>query len=444
MTFELYKALKKHWLINFLITILSAIGFFLIFLLLYFNRQGNGLVERSGLVFENYALYILQDNYIGESIIEFWEEEDVLERLLFFVDEGLEKAEKFHPLIISTQFIELQADGFLGGESFQENYSFGFNFGEMDGSNGAFYQIMTVQINERVMDFFPLEVSEGRLFEASDFTFNGDFVPVILGSDYLGYYEIGDLMVGDYNFSTFTFEVVGILEARQEFFDNYGLYALDNRIIMPHQKFLSPQTDEEKNFQVLTYTSRLKAFLLVEDTMADRDYMINSITALSQQTNIEVEIFGMDRELFLNNEIRSLIFQHQDSIRGLIASLLFSISGIIFLASILRYEKQKSVYHHYYFLGRPMISLWGSIFLENLLISSISFLAAAIYIVTNTFFAIDFTFIYSYQLSVWEIISGFMITIPEFNPILVLMLFWLALALVFPSVRLFTISRKGV
>lgn len=94
-----------------------------------------------------------------------------------------------------------------------------------------------IQISEDFFTLFPAEIAAGRSFESSDFSDDADFIPVILGSDYRDFFDLGDTFEGYYICERRMFTVIGFTAPGEEFYlrSNNRMVAYDNYIIMPFE-----------------------------------------------------------------------------------------------------------------------------------------------------------------------------------------------------------------
>lgn len=104
--------------------------------------------------------------------------------------------------------------------------------------NGKFSDLKGYYIDEGYAEEFPFELSEGRNFTKEDFDLE-DNIPVILGAEYKGIYNIGDrFKYFDYrNLVEKNIEVVGIAKENSYFFHSGDITTLDDRVICPTENF---------------------------------------------------------------------------------------------------------------------------------------------------------------------------------------------------------------
>lgn len=115
--------------------------------------------------------------------------------------------------------------------------------------------IPSVQISENVPEDFGMEVNEGRLLNSYDFTISSGNIAVLLGSDYIGTYEIGDSFDAEYLFYDYTFEVIGFLKEGLQIKRSDGTILLNDAVVMPSfSVHTMPKSDEEMLSYIIHYT----------------------------------------------------------------------------------------------------------------------------------------------------------------------------------------------
>ena len=112
---------------------------------------------------------------------------------------------------------------------------------------GNFSNIKSAYVDEGYVREFPLEVSSGRTFEDEDYS--SEDMPVILGSEYKGIYNVGDTFdYFDYtNKKIRKLEVIGILKSNTYSFSMGEAESLDNFVICPYQT-INPSTANKEMY----------------------------------------------------------------------------------------------------------------------------------------------------------------------------------------------------
>lgn len=100
--------------------------------------------------------------------------------------------------------------------------------------NGKFSNIRCFYISKNYFKEFPLRIEKGRTFKSEDFS-KEDIIPIILGNNYFGIYDIGDEFdYFDYfNKKEKKLKIIGILEKNSYYYSSYGICDLKNYIICP-------------------------------------------------------------------------------------------------------------------------------------------------------------------------------------------------------------------
>ncbi len=120
------------------------------------------------------------------------------------------------------------------------------------------HAIKTMQLSENCMNLFQIDVLKGRTLDKSDMDYaDGSTIPVLIGSEYIGILNVGDVFHGSYILKEFDFEVVGILKSGSNITVSKNPSYLDRYIIMPFLNFNPASNPDDDTFQVRHYSSKL-------------------------------------------------------------------------------------------------------------------------------------------------------------------------------------------
>ncbi len=118
--------------------------------------------------------------------------------------------------------------------------------------------IEVYQFTDHEFDGKRLELSEGRYFTKDEFdhAYSNDYVPMIMGSDFKGVFNIGDKIIYENNVNYDEAMVVGFLKEKSAF-EYYGVMQnMDNMILIPYgPEFPRPNRYSPKNkemYKVMT------------------------------------------------------------------------------------------------------------------------------------------------------------------------------------------------
>lgn len=96
------------------------------------------------------------------------------------------------------------------------------------------FMIKAIQISENVIRDFNITVSEGNLYDQSDYIYEQDgAIPILMGDAYSSIYNVGDTFVFTYLYDDYLFEVIGFLEKGSKVALGGKGALLDTYIVMP-------------------------------------------------------------------------------------------------------------------------------------------------------------------------------------------------------------------
>jgi len=139
-----------------------------------------------------------------------------------------------------------------------------------DGREFMVTPLRGVQIGRMLHRYFDNSVLYGRNFDESDFYVNSpdDMVNVILGYDYIGIFDIGDIIpVALYvGLQFIDFHVIGFLEQGAKLCSGYQVVYFDRSIVMPFFEINYIPVDElNQQFQVLLYSRKSSGMVRISE-----------------------------------------------------------------------------------------------------------------------------------------------------------------------------------
>ena len=380
---ELYLSFRKNFIINILISIFTFFSLSLFFVLLFFTVQTRVTADQIDNIIDNKRIFHLMEDW--REFDQFYGRDDALERLKEFYYNTLINTDDFLTVNLAAHPIEINVDEFKGDETFQYLFEEGLQGGALGDSGGNhFYQIESFQVSLSGWELFPFEMEWGRGFVEDDFgIFKGGSIPVVLGHNYSGIYNIGDRFSAYYKMMDFEFEVVGILARDQSLFNiNDGYVYLDKYMIIPYQSFENPQNEEERRFQTFEYLGRaLWATLFVDDTPEAIDTMKNTIHAAANDLDIPYTFRNMDDTYVHFQELSNLINHNLNTVNTLFISSIFLLIIIIFMMTMMKYNRRQTVYKTHFLMGTSKNKQLIPVVLENLFFFLIVIILALIYII---------------------------------------------------------------
>lgn len=239
---------------------LIVIIFFLLILLIIFyniNKKQNVDEVISDEITQKIRYVQIIDLYDKPNQISFSEAmrtPNMLLNLRNFYSE-LINSNKFNFIEIENQILE-----FYGNYDKDNKFVNGYETGNVDEfinqkvkkDNDISYvtPLKAIQIGQSASDFFNLSknISSGKYFSSGDYIYTHDKnIPILLGSDYKGIYNIGDSMEFSYLLTDFIGEVIGFMDQNESVSSNAKNIMLNTYIIMP--LFDIDQIPKQTNFE---------------------------------------------------------------------------------------------------------------------------------------------------------------------------------------------------
>lgn len=122
----------------------------------------------------------------------------------------------------------------------------------------ARYPVIAMQINQNCVDSFEIHAAEGRVFAPEDMRYTeGEPLPVLLGSAYAEFADVGYQFHGSYILKELDFVVVGILSEDSQITMNQTTVPLEHYVVMPSFDCEAPATEEDDVFQVRHYVNKI-------------------------------------------------------------------------------------------------------------------------------------------------------------------------------------------
>jgi hypothetical protein len=207
------------------------------------------------------------------------------------------------------------------------------------------YPIKTVQLNEKALNSFPLQIVDGQSFVSRDFQYqeNGE-IPILLGSDYSQYFNVGDSLKGSYIFIEFNFIIKGFLD-QNAFVEDLGYpeVNLERSIVMPAIEFDDPKSSEDEEFQFRHYMQLINGAI----------YSTSDKESVNRQLENAMKISGFSHAVILGDSSTTLgkyfdaLAQHKNGLIFFAVVLFLFCIGVssIFMTKKMK-ESSKNVIIH--------------------------------------------------------------------------------------------------
>lgn len=141
-------------------------------------------------------------------------------------------------------------------------------------------RVACLQVSKNVVEKYQLKIVTGRMWNDAEFVMEDYCIPVILGNEYVGIYEIGDVFEAEYLYEPYEFSVVGFFRKNSMIYTGRsGFINVDQFIVMPsfsvHESILP--TDGLK----IHYANKTSGIIEL-----DRDSYIKDYRELENKLNL--------------------------------------------------------------------------------------------------------------------------------------------------------------
>lgn len=131
-----------------------------------------------------------------------------------------------------------------------------------------FINVNCIQLTKNVLIYYPIELSSGEIFQPKDFIFpnQGDSIPVLAGSDFQEFFQIGTTFEFLYWGKIIQARIIGFLDEGTDIQWKGASPILDDYFLVP---FLDcdffPEQKEDFQFQAISYLTRINGIAVPRD-----------------------------------------------------------------------------------------------------------------------------------------------------------------------------------
>lgn len=230
-------------------------------------------------VYEDKSIYQLLDGYFDpDEFSAFRKQAGSLDIIKNYYKE-LNSAKNFKYLAMFNQ-------GVFADNSTLNNLDF------ITQNDSSAIKINSFQMNLHAHDYFNLTVSEGRGFVEEDFENKDDVLPILIGSKYAEYFNVGDCIPVLYYQKEITLRVVGMLDENSfVYFNGDPEFYLDEYFVLPYINYTEPESGFEEEFQKIVYFAMINGYILTENSDAASNDMMAELESISQKTGFYNYLF---------------------------------------------------------------------------------------------------------------------------------------------------------
>lgn len=185
-----------------------------------------------------------------------------------FLENDLQDYEIYDQYLMSAAFSSLDDQFFVEtNRGYDKNRT-----AVVDGDTRYYSSLKTIEVNQRAFNEYFNDIAKGSGFERDDFTYQfGQKVPVVLGSNYQGIYQIGDEFQLDYLSQDITFYVKGFFTEGLNLQIGDKIEDLNFYICLPYFQIQEKEelSEEERSFIFFHYLEKNSAYIKSETPDAD-------------------------------------------------------------------------------------------------------------------------------------------------------------------------------
>lgn len=238
--------------------------------------------------------YQLHDNYFGDDEKIFLEEKDNLARLKLFYND-MHQQNDFTYYDLANQPIYMKDIDVSNNFYYAYEESGQKQIVDINSENTNYHYLKSVQISDNVIKDFNLKINSNipvsKILESwKNCKTEDETIPVILGYNYLNYFDFNDeckiyTMLGYFNI-----KVIGFLEKDSNIYCNSNILYLDNYILIPSFEINTiPENEEDKQEQLRYYLQKVNGVISSTNSANDIQSKINEISNKYQLKDFRIQ-----------------------------------------------------------------------------------------------------------------------------------------------------------
>lgn len=320
---ELFRDIKSNGLFSLLKIVVFGLLLVSIYNISSFSQSADVAINKSFSSDAEVDLYSVTDTFSDpEAFHAFRQSKGSLDSLARFYN-ALNQDPSLR--LLSSFDQAMPVANFRGDETFDVGYGTDYQihgeyFDEQAGVNVR--DVKSLQLNQATYDFYNLSVTGGQEIDWAKVDYDSGSIPVLLGSNYRGIYQPGDIIKTKYYFKGTDLVVSGFLtEDSSLFYKNEMNTFLDDYLVIPYPAKLSPVTDENMEFNGILYFAMINADIVV-DQSKDADAVLRLIGSSANAS-------GFDHYTLLNVPTYLTQYQFMKDIIHQNTTLLLSLGTLL-------------------------------------------------------------------------------------------------------------------
>lgn len=414
---NLYFDLKQNFVLIALKSILFSFLFIFFYICISFMYSSNEAINREFSDTQKENMYGLVDTLQDPNdFSKFREDTASINHIADFYNQ-LNRSEEFNFLSVFNQ--PLPVTDFKGGVQFDYGFDTelmkkGFYQDEQTGER--LFDVKALQMNARTFSFFNLSVKKGTTIDWDTVNYDSGVLPILLGSDYNGVYDVGDIIEGSLYFKKYQFKVVGILRENSSlFYQNDRNTFIDDHFIIPYPTKLPKATEKDKEFYGILNFAMINGNIAASREMSTTE-LLNKLHDVSLKSNFShYTLLSMPAYLIQFNFMYNIIQKNLSLIFGVIALLSLALYIVLRCLDKVMIKRRLNIIKYFWIQGyrvRDINLIVLRYTLIEYMLSSIIFLAVyltssikrlellfILFILQSGYFIIDFLILKSVYLS---------------------------------------------
>lgn len=209
---------------------------------------------------------------------------------LFDAPDGLSRLKEFYTELneaVNRVEYHPQSLDYVGTYTGDAKFSASGSVNDLGDDNNYHTSLKTLMVGRAIRSAFDDVMEAGNNFQEEDFTVETvtDVIPVILGHDYMGIYDMGDELLLSLHTQPLKFQVIGFLQKNAVLHFNQDI-PLDQHIIVPFYDIAYEPADAvNEYYQELYYSQKCEGFVSIDAT-ADAEQMFQDVLELAEKYDL--------------------------------------------------------------------------------------------------------------------------------------------------------------
>ncbi|QQB14367.1 hypothetical protein [Brevibacterium casei] len=272
---EIVRDLKLNWVFVLMKMVILGLVLILVYQVAAFAEISKNEISRSFSTNAEVDMYGITDTLVDpDAFAAFRESREGLDSVARFYNELNDSAEM---TFLSVFDQPISVVDFEGGAEFDASFGGGVDTGGeyIDEETGRrLTDVKAFQMNEHAFDFHSLRLADGPGIDWSSVDYQSRTIPVVLGADYTGIYEVGDVLESNYYFEDFSLVVGGFLSPDASIYYQGDLNTfIDDAIIVPYPPDLEQSAEQSQFFFGILAFAMIAGDLAVDTAVGSDDVL---------------------------------------------------------------------------------------------------------------------------------------------------------------------------